>query len=118
MKLFRQAGIPRRLPPSGDDDCSLEAKATRGLPPQITSPEATVTYPVRLASLGAQTVPLAAVADADVRVLYWFLDEKFVGQSGTRDPFFWIAQPGRYVLRVVDDQGRADARNFIVSLIQ
>jgi penicillin-binding protein 1C len=118
QKLFRQAGMPRRLPPGDGEDCSLEERSTRGLRPQITSPETSVSYPVRMASLGGQAIPLAAVADADVRALYWFLDEKFLGQSGTREPFFWTAQPGRYVLRVVDDQGRSDARDFKVTLVQ
>jgi penicillin-binding protein 1C len=118
LKLFRQAGMPRRLPPGGGDACSLDARASHGNPPQITSPENGIDYAVRMSALGTQTLPLAAVTDADVHALYWFLDEHLVGTSGVREPLFWRAQPGSYVVRVVDDQGRSDARELKVTLVK
>ena len=71
-----------------------------------------------MSALGTQTLPLAAVTDADVHALYWFLDEHLVGTSGVREPLFWRAQPGSYVVRVVDDQGRSDARELKVTLVK
>ena len=50
MRLFAQAGIPRRPPPAAGD-CADDAAA--GAPPQIVSPLAGVSYPVREARLGS-----------------------------------------------------------------
>jgi penicillin-binding protein 1C len=118
LKLFRQAGIPRRVPPPDNPNCPLDARATRGLAPQITSPQVGLTYSLRSARSGHETIALQAVTDADARTVYWFLDEKFLGESKSGQPFFWPAKPGSFVVRAVDDQGRADAREFRVSVVQ
>lgn len=117
-KLFRQAGIPRRTPPPDNPNCPLETRATRGLAPQITSPQAGLTYSLRAGRIGQETVALQAVTDADARSVFWFLDEKYLGESRSGQPFFWIARPGNYVLRAVDNQGRSDARDFNVSVVE
>jgi penicillin-binding protein 1C len=118
LKLFRQAGIPRRTPPTDNPNCPLETRATHGLAPQITSPQAGLTYSLRAGRIGHETVALQAVTDADARAVHWFLDEKYLGESKSGQPFFWIARPGSYLLRAVDDQGRADARDFRVSVVE
>jgi penicillin-binding protein 1C len=58
------------------------------------------------------------VTDADVRELFWFLDDTLLARTGVREQYFWKARPGSYVVRVVDDQGRADSRNLDVALVQ
>ncbi len=119
LNLFRQAGIPRRTPPPDNPRCSLQARATRGQVPQITSPQAGLVYTVRASRHGAgDTIPLQAVTDADARVVHWFLDEKYLGQSASGKPLFWPAQPGSYVVRAVDDQGRSGARDLKVSVVE
>lgn len=118
LKLFRQAGIPRRTPPADNPNCPLEIRATRGLAPQITSPQPHLTYSLRAKRIGQETIPLQAVTDADARSVYWFLNEKYVGESKSGQPLFWNAQPGDYVVRAVDDQGRADARDLKVSVVE
>ena len=62
--------------------------------------------------------PLTAVADADVRLLYWFVNESFIGNSSPSKPFFWEGIPGHYVIRVVDDHGLADARDISIELVR
>ena len=60
--------------------------------------------------------PLAATAEGGVNTLYWFATDSFVtaGRPGIALP--WKpAQPGRYLLRVVDEHGRADSREVVVS---
>ncbi len=114
LKIFRQAGMPRRLPPGWEPSCGIVAEA-RGRPPQITSPLQGIEYNVR--SSGANdAIPLSAVADADALKLYWFVDGKLVGQAADGRPLFWPAAPGRYTVRVVDDQGRSDSRDLLVTL--
>jgi penicillin-binding protein 1C len=58
------------------------------------------------------------VTDADARSVYWFLNEKYLGESKNGQPFFWNAQAGNYVVRAVDDRGRADARDLKVSVVE
>lgn len=113
LRIFRLAGIPRRQPPPFDPSCGLTDRAGRGLPPRITSPLTGVTYHVRAAEPGA--VPLSAVADADARILYWFADGALLGKSVSGKPFFWTPKSGRSTVRVVDDQGRGDAREIEVA---
>lgn len=118
LKIFKRAGIPRRVPPPDNPRCSLQVRAGRGIPPIITSPQQGVSYTLRAESAGRERVPFAAVTDADVRWLYWFLDEKFVGKSKSGKPFFVAAEPGKYMVRVVDDQGRSHSRDFHVTVVQ
>lgn len=118
LRLFKQAGIPRRVPPPDNPQCPLQAKAERGLPPRITSPQEGLTYSLRAANVGRETITLAAVTDADAREVFWFVDEKFLGKAPSSQTFSWTPRPGRFVLRAVDDQGRADAREVKVAVVE
>ena len=113
LRIFRQAGIPRRTPPAYDPACGLTDRSGRGAPPRITSPLSGVTYHATAADPGP--IPLAAVADADAAELYWFADGALLGRSLAGKPLFWTPRPGRSTVRVVDDQGRADAREVEVA---
>lgn len=57
------------------------------------------------------------MSDAGTRTLYWFVDEHFVGETPRDKPLFWTLKPGHYEVRVVDDQGRGDARQMDVELV-
>lgn len=117
LKLFRQAGIPRRVPPAESPECPLDSRAAHGQPPQITSPQTGLAYPLRAKRIGKETIPLQAVTDADVRSVYWFIDEKLLGKSNSGQAFFWSAKPGTFMVRAVDDQGRADVREIKVIVV-
>jgi penicillin-binding protein 1C len=58
-----------------------------------------------------------AVSDADTQTLFWFVDDRFVGDTPRDRPFFWSMKPGSYSVRVVDDQGRADVKQMLVDLV-
>jgi penicillin-binding protein 1C len=117
LQLFKKAGVPRRVPPPENPDCPLDVRAARGNPPQITSPQAGIAYSYRATEIKKAPLTFSAVTDADVRSVYWFLDERFVGRSEGSHPFFWPPRPGRFTLRAVDDQGRSDARTINVQII-
>jgi penicillin-binding protein 1C len=117
LRLFQKAGLPRRVPPQEDSTCGLEQGASEGTPPHITTPEAGVDYNLRASSTAPQTVPLAVVTDADVRRVFWFVDEQLVGTAPRGEPLHWAARPGTYVVRAVDDRGRSDARTLRVRLV-
>lgn len=116
MRLFAQAGIPRRPPPAAGD-CADDAAA--GAPPQIVSPLAGVSYPVREARLGSERLAFNAHAEGDVRKLYWFVDDAFVGQSAPGVALGWVPQrPGVYRISAIDERGRADRRELRVELVR
>jgi penicillin-binding protein 1C len=93
------------------------AAAGEGRKPPITSPQSSVEYRVGRHDPN-ERVPLAATADGEVRALHGFANNLYLGSSRSGETFFWRPEPGRYVLRVVDDQGRSDATRLQVALAQ
>ena len=90
LKLFAEAGMPRRLPPA-PANCQEETAA--GHPPHIDSPRTNTTYTLRAARVGTQTIPLAATTDGEVRAVHWFVDDAYVGTSSPEAAVTWT--PGR-----------------------
>ncbi len=115
LQLFRQAGLARKSPPPYDASCTDAERSTAGTAPEIVSPKNQVTYNLRM-SAGDElnSIPLRAVVDADVRKLYWYAGNRFLGANAPDKPLLWKAEPGDYTLRVVDDFGRADSRQLAV----
>jgi penicillin-binding protein 1C len=118
LKIFKAAGIPRRVPPPYGPGCRLEATAANGIAPEISSPGSGLVYNVRAEAAEDEKIAFTAVSDADSRELYWFVNEKFVGSSESGKPLFWPPEPGKFVVRVVDALGRAAAREIKVVTVQ
>lgn len=114
LKIFKEAGIQRRVPPPYDSNCSLIGYG--GLSPQVTSPQMQLSYVIRANSLDATSIPFSAVTDADVNILYWFLNDSYLGKSRRDQPYLWHAKAGKFIVRVVDDHGRSDARDLVVKM--
>ena len=117
LRLFARAGIPRRTPPPYPPDCSLQHVANFGVAPRITSPNRDLVYQLRANPTSDEQIGLSAIADGDVRKLYWFLDGKLLGHSSGTAPLYWTAQPGLYTILAVDDHGRSDSTRLEVALI-
>jgi penicillin-binding protein 1C len=98
------------MPPPLDPAC--RNFAANGMPPLISSPSRGITY----SSAGASgtEIPFAAVTDADSRVVYWFVDDQLVGTSLSGESFMWKARPGSFLVRAIDQQGRAVAEQLKV----
>ncbi|MCL2102440.1 MAG: penicillin-binding protein 1C [Syntrophorhabdaceae bacterium] len=119
LRLFAQAGIPRRIPPS-PVDCGTGHIGTTGIAPRIISPLTGVTYQRRLSreDEDGNSITLQAAADGDVETLYWFSGAAYLGSSAPGKDLSWKNAPsGRHMLRVVDDHGRAGTRTVSVELI-
>jgi len=115
-KVFRQAGIPRRAPPTLPD-CTFDVVS--GQAPQIVSPLRGETYTRRVSRSGEERIAFHATVDAGVQSVYWFVGDDFVGSAKAGDSFLW--QPltaGNYTVRAIDDHGRADARGLRVEVTQ
>jgi penicillin-binding protein 1C len=115
MQLFAQAGMPRRRPPAL---ATCQRDGPGGTPPRITSPVTSVTYTLRAQRLGNESIPLAANADSEARRVHWFVDDAYVGSATPGIALGW--QPthaGKYLVRAVDDRGRADSRELDVTVV-
>lgn len=114
LAIFKQAGIQRRIPPFYDAKCALKSSAS--LKPQITSPQTESHYILRINTLSARTIPFTAVTDAEVKTVYWFANDTYLGNSLAPDAFLWTAKPGNFIIRVVDDHGLSDAKDIRVEM--
>ena len=112
LKVFRQSGLARREPPPFEEHCGIAAKG-KGTPPSISSPLAGVSYMIQ--DVREEVIAFSAVTDADAAWLYWFVDDRLLDKAPNGKPLFWRAQPGRFLVRVVDDHGRSDSRELIVA---
>ena len=112
QRIFRQAGISLKTPPAYSKDCSLDQKSRSGLLPVIRSPQTRLAYALQRGNGETVKVPLAAVVDPDVKKLFWFINDRFVGSSEPSHPFFWPAESGNHSVRVVDDSGRSASAYF------
>jgi penicillin-binding protein 1C len=118
QQIFRQAGLALKTPPPFTADCSLDVQSQAGTPPVIQSPVVNLEYRLRSENLEKAKIPFSAVADGDVRELFWFVDDRYVGSSKAGETFFWSPASGDFVVRVVDDHGRADHRRLRVGMVR
>jgi penicillin-binding protein 1C len=117
LQLFREAGMPRRAAPPAPD-CAGES-GTAGDDrdaPRIVSPVRGLVYTLRI----GRPVPLSLRADAasGTESVYWFAGSAYLGRAPFGESLGWLpSQPGRYLLRAVDDRGSADTRELVVDWV-
>ena len=112
-KLFREAGMPRRLPPLLPS-CAAEDSSEN---PRLLSPMVHVTYRLD-PSRSRDTIALEASAAANVRTLFWFDGASLIGKSSAGGGALpWRpSSSGIHLLRVIDDHGRAAEREVSVEV--
>lgn len=115
--LFEQAGIHHPTPPPFEASCNTRDRSTQGLQPKIISPREHLVYSLHINSHENEIIPLIAIADSDVKTIYWFIDQTYIGKSQPNKSLLWKAKPGTFKLRAVDDFGRSDLLILKVSLI-
>lgn len=116
LQILKRAGMQPRTPPPYEPGCNSYGKIGEGFQPQILSPQTQVSYIARPGTGGTAELPLTVVADGDVKQVYWFVNEEFLGKSSRDQSFLWHARPGQHIIRVVDDFGRSDARKVNIQL--
>ncbi len=103
LDQFRRAGLPRAaLPPLAISNAERES----GPAPRIISPQAALTYALRVGDAVKNSIPLEADAAADAREIHWFAGAHYLGVSAPSHPLMWKAAPGRWQIQAVDDSGR------------
>jgi penicillin-binding protein 1C len=114
-KLFREAGMPRRMPPPLPA-CAAEDS---GDTPRIASPLLGVTYTLRK-SHPESVIALETSAAADVRDVFWFDGGALIGKSAIgAGAMAWRPDAeGAHLIRVIDDHGRAAERDVQIQYAQ
>lgn len=115
--LFVAAGLPRQpLPPPGPGCRAFEENA--GQPPRLTSPSANAAFALTGAPASWKPVPLRAETDGDAAEVFYFVDGSFAGRAKSGVPVFWAPRPGKFLVRAIDDRGRASATEMRVQVVQ
>lgn len=119
-KLFRAAGVPRRGAPALQSrvHSTVLMDDANDAGPRIVSPKKGLIYHVRVADAEDEVLNLEATADTGRDHLRWFVDAAYVGESAPSSALLWKPQPGRHVIRAVDDSGRADTREILVTSVE
>jgi len=110
--LFERAGLPRKSPPPFVPGTSSDVLERNGSRPQILAPAGGAHREILLANTLA--VPLRAKVEADVRDVYWFAGNAFLGKAAKNEILSWKCRPGAYELTALDDHGRAGTSSVVV----
>jgi len=117
MQIFALAGISHRIPPRYMPDLETGAAANYGIAPQIIFPTPNITYAFRAENFENERVPFKADADSDAKIVFWFLNDKYIGRSKSGEVMTAKTDPGNYAVRAVDDLGRASVGKLKVEVI-
>ena len=120
-RLFQAAGVPRVAPPAlavGRNHVVSVVNHHETGGPHIVSPEKGLTYHVSLGAGNDDVLDLEATAETSREYLHWFVDATYLGVSEPSTALLWKLQPGRHVIRAVDDLGRADSRPITVPVVE
>ena len=118
QKIFREAGMPRREAPRLPDCARTSADNNIAGDPQIVSPLRAVTYTSRLSNMVPISLRAEGNSGSNRGKLFWFSNDAFVGESKAGEALAWNPpRAGRYVVRVVDEAGRADSRDVSVEVV-
>ena len=111
MKLFREAGMPRRVPPPLASCASEDSADT----PRISSPLRNVSYTLRRSAPDG-VIALEASAAADVHNVFWFDGRSLIGKLAVSEGALgWRpATDGAHLIRIIDDHGRVGERDVQV----
>ena len=121
-KLFQSAGLPRRAPPALAADSASTANPASNAPvekgPRIVSPKRGLIYHVRVTPDGGEVLNLEATADSPHEHLQWFVDTSYLGVSEASTALLWKPQPGRHLIRAIDEAGRADSQLVTITTVE
>ncbi|MDR2790047.1 MAG: penicillin-binding protein 1C [Campylobacteraceae bacterium] len=117
LDIFKRAGLPKREPPDMKH-CKQNFSSSIGIAPSITSPLKNTVYTIQQ-SKEKERIVFSAVTDADVKTLYWFVNDEYIGSGGSSKSIFWLpSKSGRFEIRAIDDHGRFDSRIAQVAVIK
>lgn len=114
LALFKQAGLPRLVPPDYPENDSLN-RARLGFAPEILSPLKSTEYVFTSKTPERNVIILSANNDADTKELFWFCGSSFIGRASPGEKLEWRPSAGEYEVTVLDDKGRSSSRKVTIT---
>ena len=103
--------VPYKRPPPHNPDC--EGKFS-GEGPVILSPASDLEYYVEKGS--EQQILLQAASETTVTKQYWYVNDRFVGETPANGKVFIHPAPGRLKIICMDDKGRKSQTEVVVKV--
>ncbi len=103
-RIYEQAGIALKRPPDFLHDCATISGAANGRPPQIKYP---ADGSVFIFAGNGGKLALTASTDVDSKTVLWFINDRFIGKSGSDDTLETALPAGTATITAVDELGRA-----------
>lgn len=118
VQLFVKFGLPYKKAPPFENDCD-EKDMGNARAPEIVSPKGDLIYSVRFQQQkGYDKIPFKAKVDQEIKKVFWFANQKPLGESLPNDTLLAELTPGSYEISVVDDRGQVASRSFQVKVVR
>lgn len=117
MSAFNAAGIYKKAPPDFMSECKDGYyKNINGNPPTIIYPIDNISYMIRPYKLNEEKIILKANADADVKEIFWFMNDALLGKTMPNQDLVIDAKVGVFTIKAVDDLGRSSVKKINIKL--
>ena len=113
LDMFRHAGIRRKTPPEYMPNCDFSQFQTEEAEPIILSPMADTAIVITSAN-DTEPVAFIGLSSDEKSRLFWSLDDKILGSTGTGETLKYNVKIGNHTLRVTDSNGIATQIQFDV----
>lgn len=118
VQLFTKFGLPYKKAPPFEKNCE-QVEVSLAAIPEIVSPKQDLTYTVRFdEKTGYEKIPFKAKVDQEIKKIFWFANQKPLGESLPEETLMAELLPGSYEITLVDDHGQVATRPFQVKLLQ
>lgn len=109
LQTYEKAGVAIRRPPAFKENCAEVDTFRQGKAPQIFSPADGSRFLLRQPDRTEEKIVLKATLDADADNIYWFINNRFSGQSKAGETLEIIPQLGINKIKAIDDRGRSSS---------
>lgn len=116
-QAYAAAGIHLRQPPAFKENCSMVDIFNQGSAPQILLPTDGTRFLFRSYKLADEKISLKASVDADAEKIYWFINNRLIGESAAGQIIEAQPKIGLNEIKAVDDLGRSTVIKISVALI-
>jgi penicillin-binding protein 1C len=112
-KLFLEAGMPRRQPPSLPSCYDYLNSDATGL--EIVSPSSIGVYMLKISKPVSIELKAKSRKKSDI---FWFANKSYIGKGRASETLSWLpGEPGTYLIRASDSQGRAASKQVTVAFV-
>jgi penicillin-binding protein 1C len=117
LQAYARAGIYLRKPPEFKENCSTVDIFNQGNPPQILLPTDGTRFLLRSHQLEHEKISLKASVDADAAKVFWFINNKLVGETTAGQILEAKPDIGINEIKAVDNLGRMTTIKITSTLI-